>query len=39
MKPFLEYLLANIGKEHSVDYKNPDYVVFLEINNVSFYYI
>ncbi len=35
MKPFLDYLLENIGKEHSVDYKNPDYTIFLEINNVT----
>jgi len=33
MKPFLEYILEIIGKQHSVDYKNPDYTIFVEVNN------
>jgi len=32
MKPFLEIIQENIGKLHSVDYKNPEYTVFVEIS-------
>jgi tRNA(Ser,Leu) C12 N-acetylase TAN1 len=32
-QPFLEKILGTIGKTHSVDFKNPDYTVFLEISN------
>jgi hypothetical protein len=38
MKPFLEYILQIIGSHHSVDYKNPDYTIFVEIQNVPSYY-
>lgn len=34
MKQFLEIVIEAVGKSHSVDYKNPDYTIFVEINNV-----
>jgi hypothetical protein len=33
-KQFLEYIMEIIGTGHSVDFKNPDYTIFVEIQNV-----
>lgn len=34
MKQFLDIIMEVVGKGHSVDFKNPDYTIFVEINNV-----